>query len=350
MLFCKTNYVELRRIILIDNKVDSFLRNLISDGVPKETQKMVMGLSRWGKQALVNIYDKNSDFAKHAAIEENVHRFAVDTSKHLKIYHYTKVGSLIKILSSGSFLISSSTLMNDPDEFKWANKIGKEYLRKTGANESEVAAFQEMIDLQPFKDSYIWSFTKNDDSLTLYNVYGLNEQNIKEGVALEFDLNTVMHTLASQNANGKNSLDEFEDGDAYTFPIQVQYDENLQKEYVNPIVEEWLYAYRSCMDDPNDMHEIMVLCAKAMYLFNIAFKNPDLCHEEELRFVTVKIGDNVNKLNASYSPRIRCKITKEFILSAKLQTGNYYSVADLKEILAKYGYNNVQVEQSRLPY
>lgn len=35
------------------NKIDFFLENLMSDRVPKKTQKMIMGLSREGKQALV---------------------------------------------------------------------------------------------------------------------------------------------------------------------------------------------------------------------------------------------------------------------------------------------------------
>ncbi len=66
------------------------------------------------------------------------------------------------------------------------------------------------------------------------------------------------------------------------------YDAQKQKNYTEPLVQEWLDAYRGLKKDPDDMKEILTLCSKNIALFNMAFKNPKLSHEEEFRFVSLR--------------------------------------------------------------
>lgn len=326
--------------------VDEFLKILMSRGVSESIKRMVMSLTYEGKKALVDFYDEKSEFHKYADIERNVYNFGVNTDSNMMIYHYTTVKSLQKILASGYFRLKATDYMNDPDEFKWASKLGKIHLEKLGATEDELIAFSKMNIAQPFNDSYIWSFTKNGDSQNLFNVYGDSS-----GVSLGFSLKDVMTVLASHNSNGKQRLTEFKDGDAYTFPLQVEYDEKIQKNYVFPVVEEWLYAYRSYKKDPYDMNEILLRCSKNIFLFNMVFKNPVLCQEEELRFVVLRIGkDRRNpEFELNGVPYTKCPIAKNFIQSIRLQTGSSYSIDQIKDILNEYEQNSL-IYRSKIPY
>lgn len=67
------------------------------------------------------------------------------------------------LASDCAILIRASDYMNDPDEFRWASRLGKNHLEELGAGKEEIAEFDRMIESQPFKDSYIWSFTKNSE-------------------------------------------------------------------------------------------------------------------------------------------------------------------------------------------
>ncbi|WP_270312156.1 DUF2971 domain-containing protein [Ligilactobacillus agilis] len=327
--------------------IDNFLESLLTDDVSDNVKNMIMSLDNDGKKAIANYYDVESSFHNHADILKNVYRFGLDTSNHDKIYHYTTVESLEKILESGYFLIKASDYMNDPDEFRWASRLGKNHLEELGAGKEEIAEFDRMIESQPFKDSYIWSFTKNNDSLTLFNVYGKGM-----GVSIEFDLSEVMHELAMQNSNGKKSLENFGYGDAYTFPLRVEYNEQIQKAYVNPVVEEWLSAYRAYKKDPFDMKEILLHCSKNMFLFNMIFKNPSLNHEEELRFIVLKIGDQnrIPDTVISGVPYTKFNINHDLLKKVKLQTNNSYSTDGVRALLDQNGYHRVIIQNSKLPY
>ena len=326
---------------------DEFLYSLMKEGVPDDIKHMIMNLSTEGKNALVNWYDEKSEFHKYADLVLNVYNFGIDTENSMMIYHYTTMESLEKILDSGYFRIKASDYMNDPDEFRWASKIGKSYLKKLGANSEEIAAFESMINTQPLNDSYIWSFTKNEDSQNLFNVYGN-----KSGVAVGFDLKDVMMVLASYNSNGKSDLTQFKKGDAFTFPLQVEYEKSKQEKFIYPVVKEWLWAYRSSKDDPYDMKMIMLHCSKNISLFNMVFKNPILRQEEELRFVVTRIGEGGRnpKLTVGGIPYTKCPITTEFIKSVRLQTGNSYDTNQVKKLFDSYGYRNVSIYKSNIPY
>lgn len=327
--------------------VNDFLYNLMEVGVPEDVKRMVMSLGQEGKVALVNWYDEESNFHKYADIKNNIHHFGINTDSHMMIYHYTTVDSLEKILNSGYFRIKASDYMNDPDEFRWASKVGLSHLKEYGANHEELMAFNNMINTQPFKDSYIWSFTKNEDSQNLFNVYG-----DKSGVAIGFDLSDVMVLLASHNSNGKQDLLQLKSGDAFTFPLKVEYRKSEQEKYIYPVVEEWLYAYRTFKSDPYDMKQIMLCCSKNMFLFNMVFKNPVLRQEEELRFVVIRIGNGQRnpEIEVNGIPYTKCQVTRNLMKSVKLQTNNSCSIDQMKKLLNKYECNNTTVNKSNIPY
>lgn len=236
--------------------------------------------------------------------------------------------------------------MNDPDEFRWASKLAIKYLENYKATSEEIISFKRMVDNQPFHDAYIWSFSKNDDSETLFHVYGGNE-----GVTLELGEKNVMNMLATHNSHGKRSLDQFGLGDAYTFPLNVLYNEQKQRNYIEPLVQEWLDTYRGLKDDPGDMKEILTLCSKNISLFNMAFKNPKLFHEEEFRFVSLRRNDGTipPELKVNGVPFINCEFAPEFIQSVTLSPTCDISEGEVRDVIRKYKLS-ADVRKSTLPY
>lgn len=330
---------------LNNEEVEDYLNSLMTNDVPLEVQGMIKNLSYSGKRALVDLYNPNSKFHKHGDINSNVLQFGLNTNSNTTLYHYTSVSSLEKILESGYFRIKASGFMNDPDEFKWASTLSKEILSNIGASDEEIDAFNKMIDSQPFKDAYIWSFTKNSDSQSLFATYGN-----KDGVALEFSLPMIMKTLAQRNSHGKKLLQDFEKGDAYTFPLKVEYNEKIQKSYLEPITLKWLLSLRAFKEDPFDMKNIMLTCSQNISLFNMAFKNPLLYQEEEIRFIVLYIGEsNIPELEINGIPYTRCELKDNLIRSVKLQKGNKYNKTKIADLLKKTN-NHIQVMDSNLPY
>lgn len=236
--------------------------------------------------------------------------------------------------------------MNDPDEFQWASKLAIAYLKKYGATTEEIKKFKQMIENQPFHDAYIWSFSKNNDSETLFHVYGGNE-----GIALELGEKDVMDMLSSHNSHGKNSLDQFALGDAYTFPLNVLYDAQKQKSYIEPLVQEWLDAYRGLRKDPDDTTEILILCSKNIALFNMVFKNPRLFHEEEFRFVSLRKNDGTvsPELKINGVPYINCEFVPKYIQSVTLSPVCNVSLKEVRAVIKRYKLS-ADVRNSKLPY
>lgn len=326
--------------------INSYLNNLLTEDVPKTTRLMIANLNDYGKRAIVNYHDPYSNFHKHADIVINIHTFGENAEENTSLFHYTTISSLNSILESGYFRIKQANFMNDPDEFQWASKLAIAYLKKYGATTEEIKKFKQMIENQPFHDAYIWSFSKNNDSETLFHVYGGNE-----GIALELGEKDVMDMLSSHNSHGKSSLDQFALGDAYTFPLNVLYDAQKQKSYIEPLVQEWLDAYRGLKKDPDDMKAILILCSKNIALFNMAFKNPKLLHEEELRFVSLRKNDGTvsPELKVNGVSYINCEFVPKYIQSVTLSPVCNVGLKEVKAVIKRYKLS-ADVRNSKLPY
>jgi hypothetical protein len=206
-----------------------------------------------------------------------------------------------------------------------------------------------MFENSPFNDLYVWSFTKNRTSQTLFGNYSGN----KNGVALKFKVKDIQRTLACRFSNGKNDLSHFSVGDAYVFPLQATYDKGVQREYLFPIIKEWLFAQRCLDKDSFDMYQILLVCMKSIKLFAMCFKNPLLRQEEEIRFIVANINSDKlmhPDLSINNVPFVKVGIGDDLIKEAILQTGNSVSITDLKNIFNENGIYNVEVSQSELPY
>ena len=99
------------------------------------------------------------------------------------------------------------------------------------------------------------------------------------------------------------------------------------------------------------MKEILTLCSKNIALFNMAFKNPKLFHEEEFRFVSLRRNDGTipPELKINGVPFINCEFDSKYIQSVTLSPGCDMNKEEIKINLRKYG-SNADVKNSILPY
>ncbi|ARN89372.1 DUF2971 domain-containing protein [Levilactobacillus brevis] len=322
---------------------------MTNPNIPESTRQLINSLPDSGKMAIDNYCNEDSEFYKHADPRLITPKLSFDVSSNTTLYHYTTVTSLNLILESKTWLIKQKDYMNDPEEFIYTVKLATSILNELNASVDEIAAFENVLNNNPFGDSYIWSFTKNRASQTLFGNYSGD----KNGVALQFDLAKIQEVLAPHFSHGKTNPNKLTSGDAYVFPLRVIYDKKIQLEYLRPVVEEWLLAYRNLNLDADDMGEIIRWCLPAITLFGLCFKNPLLRQEEEIRFVVAnKREDNEMhpEVTMNETPFVKCDVEKGLIQEAILQTGNLVTVSELEALFGKHGFGDVKVSKSELPY
>jgi hypothetical protein len=324
------------------DKIDEILAH---NSIPEDIKITINSLSKDGREVLNSMYDKDSDFYKHAQLNNIIARFFADPKEYDKLYHYTNREGLKGILQSHTFYIGSQYFMNDPRENIYVSELAEKILKK-----EESASFQEINDFKnDFRrvkfDLYIWSFTANDHSQALLN-YG--------DFALEFENQELQKKLSNYFNPNINDFSKFNHGNCYIFPLKVEYDRKIQEEYIGSVIHTWLGAYRNLEIDPNDMDEIINVCYCALNLFAMCFKDPNLRQEEEIRFVILK-QDEDNKLHPdqyigdNHKPvllfEFQSDLLKKIIYSKKIKDAE-----KIKELLNTNDYKNTKVVSTDLPY
>jgi hypothetical protein len=193
-------------------------------------------------------------------------------------------------------------------------------------------------------DVYVWSFSENDYSQALSN-YG--------DVALGFDSQEIMEHLASYYSKGKKTLDEYTVGNAYVFPLKVEYDYEVQSKYITTLAHAWYVAHDNFEKDPYDMDEIIKSIVQALHFFSLFFKNPHLRQEEEIRYIIFNINeDNLLKpeLYMNSKPFTTCKFTYEILKEIIINPNSDKNIKEVKSMLIRKGFTKTLVNMSKLPY
>ncbi|MFD1416147.1 hypothetical protein [Oceanobacillus jeddahense] len=320
--------------------LDEFLK---SPNIPYETKKMIDSLDDLGKEAFNAYLDENSNFRQHAQIENISKKFYADPEKIVDLYHYTTYDAFKKIVSSQKFFLGSIHHMNDIKEMSYAFELLGEELTQLKSPQALLDEIKSIKTRVPW-DVYIWCFSENDYSQSLQN-YG--------EIALGFKSQIVMDTLAAHFSKGAQTLDDFTVGNAYVFPLKVEYNLQVQTEFIKPIAKVLFSAYKNYSKDPEDMGEIISACEKAIYLCSLCFKDPHLRQEEEIRYLIIKINDDSN-LNPEFhlgnKPFVSCEITpdtlEKVILSKKITS----KIEETESFLKNGDFTMTHVESTKLPY
>lgn len=304
---------------------------------------MIDSLDYWGKWALNEYYDESSDFWKYAHRETIAKKFYANPDEITDLYHYTTYDSFENIVSSRQFFLGSVHYMNDTQEMDYTFKLLKDKLVELEAPQTLLKEISNIKYNVPF-DIYVWCFSENDYSQSLLN-YG--------ELALGFKSQDVMDTLALNFSEGARTLDDFVEGNAYVFPLQVEYDLKVQTEYIKTIAKVWLAAFRNINKDSYDMGEIISTCLQAIYLFSLCFKNPYLRQEEEIRYLIINLN-NISDFKPDFyigeKPFVSCNLSSEMLRKVILSKQKLSKIEDVKSILQNQGFVMTQVESTKLPY
>ncbi|OXC13845.1 hypothetical protein [Lactobacillus crispatus] len=323
--------------------MDEVDKILTQNNIPESTKKMIRMLSKDGREALNSMWDKDSIFWKHAQPVEIATRFIADPEKYKNLFHYTSQQGMESILTSYTFRIGSQYFMNDPEENIYVSKLAEDILKKDErATTQEIKDFHN--DFRSVKlDTYIWSFTANDHSQALSR-YG--------DFALEFKNQELQEKLVDYFDPNVQDTSEFVAGNCYVFPLKVEYDEAVQREYVGAVVHTWLSAYRNLAIDPYDMNEIIKDCYYALSLFCMCFKNPLLRQEEEIRFVLLR-KSNDNDLHPDTYIKDRPVLLFKFnasLIKSVIYSKQVKDIDKIKKFLVDKGFKNVPFIPTKLPY
>lgn len=311
--------------------------------VTEDVKRIVQTMNKDGMQLLNDYYDENSNFYQRAQHELIANKFYADPSKIKNLYHYTTYETFEKILSSSTFLIGSIHYMNDDKEVKYVYELMKKELKSLGAPNDIIHKIEELNTILP-DDVYVWSFSEKDYSQALSN-YG--------DIALGFDSQEIMEHLASYYSKGKKTLDEYTVGNAYVFPLRVEYSHEVQSEYIRTLAQAWLIAHDNLKYDPDDMEEIIGSVVQALHFFSLLFKNPHLRQEEEIRYIIFNINeDNLLKpeLYMNSKPFTTCKFTYEILNEIIINPNSEKNIKEVKSILIRKGFTKTSVNMSKLPY
>lgn len=316
---------------------------LNSGNIPFNTIEMIKKLDEDGKKLLNDYYDEDSDLWKYVQREKIAKRFYADPDIVETLYHYTSYDSFEKIIDSYQFLVGSIHFMNDNQELKYTFNMMKNELENIGAPREVIQNFESFV-AEVQLDAYIWSFSENNHSQALQN-YG--------DIALGFNNQQIMNQLGTKYSKGAKNLNEYTIGNAYVFPVKVEYDSSIQRNHINTIAKSWYTCVRNINIDPDDMSQILGDLVQALIFFSLIFKNPKLYQEEEIRFIVLKIGEN-DKINPdlylNQKPVINCEFKSEMIqkviLSNKLK--NHFDA--VKRSLISKNYGNTEVVMTDLPY
>lgn len=305
--------------------MDKLNELLKSKDVPRNTKEMVLSMNKDGLQLLNDCYDVNSKFYRSVQPEIIARQFYADPKVVKNLYHYTNVEAFEKIIVSKQFLIGSIHYMNDTNEVKYVYGLMESELKNLNAPEDVVSIIKRLNTELPY-DTYVWSFSENNYSQALSN-YG--------ELALGFENSEIMRNLGEYYSRGRSTLDEYTIGNAYVFPLKVEYNLQIQLDYIKELARAWIVAHDNIKYDSPDMSEVILGIVQALYFFSLFFKNPYLRQEEEIRYIIQNINSDSSlnpETQMNDKPFAVCKMTSEMLKEVIINRDNADKKLKLKPI------------------
>lgn len=274
------------------------------------------------------------------------------------IYHYTSPEGLLSILKDQKLWFTRYDCLNDYTEREYIITVFHSVCKKL-KNEKEISDsfYEKIIDVEidkreilsvsnePFEydivdsDYYVCCFSKNRDSLPMWNYYSKNNQ--FEGYNIEFDIDIVDYNKA-QNENCRIEMHEI----------------IYKKKEQERIIKEAILKTYSLSEKYNDFEITKLSLAGYLKKLSLVFKRQCFEHEEEVRMILIipKDGNEFYPLNYRTSngciiPYIEYEFKKRVLLG--LTIGPLVNVEasqkTLWQILKQNGYRFDSIEPSDIP-
>lgn len=325
--------------------LDKLNEILESQNIPMSVKKTVKNLNTLGKEALNSYYDKSSSFYRNAQPGNLARNFFASSKEYPDLYHYTQGKSLKAILKSKNFYIGSISEMNDTEEMKHTFDMCCKCLSSLKATSDEINEFKiEFIATMIRFDVYVWSFNPNGNSMAMER-YG--------DVALGFSNQEVQERLTERFTPMNLFEGDLKQGDAFVFPLKVNYDQKYQLDYLFPIIRVALACIQNMKIDPFDMKRILKDSMVALYLLSLCFKRYEIREENEVRFLILRVvTDGTTQEDLLFNNRRMVKVgIDDKILKSIIINHNWDGKEKaLSDIVRKYGFMDTEIKKTTIPY
>lgn len=311
--------------------------------IPKDGQHYFFNDTIENQQIMRAAFKHNSYMAKYIYMPILALRFIFNTENHKRMYHYLTHENLKSILSTNKFYVGNQQEMNDSLEGKYSWDLAAKLLKKKDHSPQIKKLFEDVRKRRPF-DSYIWSFTLDENNMALQN-YG--------DIALVMNPQKTFKCLANKYTNPK--FRNMNTGNAFIFPLRVTYDREIQVEYISNTLDIWLDSIKS--GNYGDYEDASL----ALYLYSLAFKHPKYHQEEEIRYIINKIPDDsgngfdvkINGKKKLEAPFLT-SLCEEVIVNHKADESKTENIdivqTKVRKILDQYGFGNTVVKKTDLEY
>ena len=315
-----------------------------------------------------------------------IKRFSRENEKNvLSAYHYTSPEAYHSIINSGFVRFSDIDYMNDKSETVYAIKVLLDFLDKhpndyffTRDVLSVLINKQFYSDIQNLKvsniifndiptlnyakhRSFLFCLSTKKDSLNMWNYYVQNGH--YEGFAIGFNLHKFLKTF---DTHSDKELDGF-----LVYHGKVLYREDWQLNAIKNIVD-YIESLKTKAIDPI-LPFAAALLRNKLESEGLFIKHPEFSTEQEYRIVIQIVENRIphseNEANKYFGinnkfmcedfcarkglivPFLKVKIPEEAITKTIVSPITEFTLAEkgVKEFLSVKGFNNVVVEQSKIP-
>ncbi len=209
------------------------------------------------------------------------------------LYHYTSGNGLMGILNSSELHCSHILFLNDPTEHKYFDNVLEElFINSEDCKEIYSNLYNESYYgiTYEFHEYYVLSFSKNKDSLSMWNYYSNSN-----GYNLGFDIESIINRNNTTNKS--------------FFKIELVYDKtkqyNLLKKYIKSFKKELIRLRRLNIDSDEYNHAEELLIRKfndGLIMYRFTFKHSGYSREEEVRILIAKPVNNGEESSYRISP------------------------------------------------
>ena len=279
-----------------------------------------------------------------------------------EIYHYTSLSGLKSIVENGTFWATESRFMNDAGEETYFRQFVDSLLPQMKAvqpsHENIVEKFHNEImkklnenDNTEFEWKFILSFSKNKDSLAMWNYYGKND-----GYCI--GLNGAWLTVSATHINEVGEKDGL-----YAWAAEVIYDSKKQEDM---LIKDFKEIFNLFLELHNTYGEasIPILTGQLLAIWAMYapyFKHPSFEAEAEFRLVFIE--DSMKKFKISHriyqsimAPYIEVESENKYLPITSLMIGpmikHDQALIGLRSWVSKLeieGFNPDKITKSTIP-
>lgn len=279
-------------------------------------------------------------------------------TKESKVYHYTSSSGLKNILSSKKIWFSNIEYLNDEDEMYYTYKLAinvanelKDKLNEDFYNiiiNSHERYLKQKESQKQFFDYYVASFSKEKDSLSLWNYYTKSSNSAGYNICF----NNIKDIINHQLEDLKDKLDT-----SRILFGKVVYNKEKQKN----ILKKYMINFNKIYLKETKKENSTLLELFYWYTIrdcSIFFKHPAFEQEKEFRIILPRgiYAENndfikIRESGKLFIPYLEIEFKPQNVLSITCSptTKNQLIQAGVKKMLLSYGYNNIPVEGSDIP-